>query len=182
MASNLVWFLLTSSPVMLPPLRTRVGFSTPKQWHPLSALVRWITRSKASHTWLVYHDHDFEAEYVLEASGPGFRIIPYASFARQNKIVTVLEPKTNIDLGLCMMAKWLGSHYDFAGLLGAAWTMLGRWLKRRWHNPLGNSHSLFCSEAVVRTLQAAKYPGAESLNPEAMSPQDLLEFLTGTGK
>ena len=38
---------------------------------------------------------------------------------------------------------------------------------------------MFCSEAIVRTLQAANYPGASALDPASTTPEALLEFMEG---
>jgi hypothetical protein len=53
------------------------------------------------------------------------------------------------------------------------------WCKRKIRNPLHDPDSMLCSEAIVRVLQAAQYPGAASLDPPSTTPEALLEFLDG---
>lgn len=155
----------------------RVGFSTHTK-SILSRIIRWFTGSKASHAWLLVDDPFFGMEMVMEATETGFRFIPYDNFkAEGNDIVAVLEPAYPLDEGVRQAARWLGESYDFAGLFGSIFVMMGRWLRRKWRNPFDKAHSMFCSEAVVQVLQAAKYPGAEKFDPSATTPQDLLDFL-----
>jgi hypothetical protein len=155
----------------------RVGFSTHTN-NIMSRVIRWFTHSKVSHVWLLVEDTFFGVDMVMEATETGFRLIPYANFvAEGNTIVAVLEPAYPLDTGVQTAVHWLGERYDFAGLFGSAFVMLGRWLKRKWRNPLDAPKSMFCSEAVTRVLQASAYPGAEALDSSATTPQDLLVFL-----
>lgn len=158
-----------------------VGFST-HSGNVVSRLIRWMTGSKASHTWLLVDDALFGTEMVMEATEVGFRFITYSRFkAEGNDIVTVVTPAFPLKPGMRQAAMWLGERYDFGGLLGSAVVLLGRWLRRKWKNPLGSSKAMFCSEAVVRVMQAAGYPGSAALDPESITPQDLLDFLTKVG-
>lgn len=159
------------------PKATLVGFSTPKRFNPLSWLVRKLTGSTVSHAWLLYRDHDFDLEMVMEAHEFGFRLLPYDTFQRHNVVVEVVNPDVNLDIGLRMLARRLGSAYDYGGLIGMVVVLLGRWLKRKWRNPLASSHAMFCSEAVVLALQASDCERAKTLVASTTSPQALMEAL-----
>ena len=113
---------------------------------------------------------------VLEATEGGFRIVPLDKFSQQNFVVAVFVPKHSIEAGLKAAVDWLGEHFDYTGLVGMAFVAMGRWLRRKWNNPWASSKAMFCSEAVVRVLQASNYPGAEDMAPTGTSPEDLLEF------
>jgi len=64
------------------------------------------------------------------------------------------------------------------GLFGIFLTLVARWFKRKkWKNPFTSANALFCSEAVVRVMKAAAYPGAGRLGDETTTPQELLDFL-----
>jgi len=155
----------------------RVGFSTHTK-SILSRIIRWFTKSKASHAWLLITDSFFGVEMVMEATETGFRLIPFENFkAEGNDIIAIIDPAYPLDVGVHQAVRWLGEGYDFAGLFGSAFVMLGRWFKRKWRNPWDRPHSMFCSEAVVRILQASQYPGSEKFDPAATTPQDLLDFL-----
>jgi len=158
-----------------------VGFSTPKLWNPLSWAIRAATGSRASHAWLLVEDPLFDHRLVLEASSAGFRLIPLARFARTELVVAVLQPAGDLEAGLREAGDWLGEAFDVRGLLGMAWVVLGDLLRvrRRWCNPLRSRRALFCSEAVIRTMRAAGYPGSARLGVEATTPAALLGFLSG---
>jgi hypothetical protein len=156
-----------------------VGFSTPRRWNPLSALIRAMMKSKASHAWLLVEDPLFELRLVLEAHSTGFRLISLAEFVKDNKVVALVEPAHPIEPGLPEAGGWLGDEFDVLGLFGIFLTLVGRWFARRaWRNPFTSSRALFCSEAVVRVLKAAHYPGAGRLGNETTTPADLLAFLS----
>ena len=154
---------------------TRIGFSTTRA--PLSRLIRAMTRSPVSHTFLVYRDVDFDREMVMEAVGAGFRIVPLDRFRKRNHVVRIFTPRHSIDEGLKAAVDWLGESYDARGLLGMFLLLLARSLKLRIRrrNVLARGRSLFCSEAVARACRASRYPGFE-LNPETTSPHDLFAF------
>ncbi len=157
---------------------TRVGFSTTSAL--LSRLIRRGTGSRVSHAFLVYRDVDFDREMVMEAAGPGFRIVPLDKFRRHNRVVAIFTPRHPIDEGLKAAVDWLGESYDAAGLVGMALVLLGRWLEVRLKKPrniFGRSKALFCSEAVARACRASRYPGFD-LDPETTTPHDLFAFFS----
>lgn len=168
-------------------LNIRIGFTTVTN-SIVSRLVRWITNSKCSHAIFVYFDADWGVDMVLEASEVGFREIPLSVFEQQNTVVALLKPKVPMEAGLKHVAlTYLGTSFDYSGLLGNGPIIFGRWLKRKWNNPWNTARSVFCSEAVVVAMQHCStletggtvglYPGATELVPENTSPQDLMTFM-----
>lgn len=156
-----------------------VGFSTPRRWNPLSALIRAMMKSPASHAWLLVEDPLFQLRLVLEAHSTGFRLVSLANFVRDNKVVAIVAPAHPIDPGLPEAGGWLGDEFDVIGLFGIFLTMVLKWFERRaWKNPFTSSRALFCSEAVVRVMKAAGYPGAGRLGDETTTPAELLAFLS----
>jgi hypothetical protein len=153
-----------------------IGFSTPKSFNPVSWIIRKLTKSRASHTWFLYYDADFEMWMVMEAHELGFRLIPFERFRNRNEVVAIFTTKTSLSDGLKWAAKWLGTAYDFGGLIGMAWVVLGRILKRRWRNPLQNSHAMFCSEMALTVLQLSGVGWSKLAEPHETSPQDLLDM------
>jgi hypothetical protein len=159
-----------------------VGFSTPRRWNPLSWLIRVGTHSPASHAWLLVEDPLFKLRLVLEAHTTGFRLVTLARFAKDNEVVAVVVPAHPLELGLPQAGSWLGESFDAIGLVGMAWVVARRFFHLSpGHNPFRSSRALFCSESVVRALQAAGYPGAEQLSPEEETPADVLDFLRASG-
>lgn len=156
----------------------QVGFSTHRN-SLLSWLIRKLTRSEASHAWILLDETYFGTQMVLESVGiGGFRLVTYDLFKKQkNRVIALVDPGVDLEPGVHEAAQWLGTSYDHLGFFGAGIAVLGRWIYRRWHNPFRSASSQFCSEAVVRILQTSHCPGADSLDPETTTPQDLLDFL-----
>lgn len=153
-----------------------IGFSTPKKFNPISWLVRKLTGSRASHAWFLYFDADFDMWMVMEAHELGFRLIPYKRFTDKNTVVGVYHTKSALGDGLKWAAKWLGTAYDFTGLIGMSIVLLGRIFKKRWSNPLQNSLAMFCSEMAVTVLQSSGVAWAKQVDSHGTSPQDLLDL------
>jgi len=156
----------------------RIGFSTPRRKSLISSFICWATKSRVSHVFFVYWDKDWDADFVLDVIETGFRIIPLAKYETINRIVEIVEPQVPIDIGVKEIAlNYLGTPYSFKGLLGVGIVQLGRWLKRKWSNPLHTSETLFCSQCAVLALQSSGYPKSSGLVPEDCTPQDVLDFL-----
>jgi hypothetical protein len=154
----------------------KIGFSTARN-NPASFLIREISGSKASHAWLLLRVEPFGHEFVFEASEWGVRLMPWGTFRRQNRIVAVFEPQVPLDPVMPKAGELLGAYYDFKGLVGMAFVIFGRWLKRKWRNPFNTAKAMWCSELVAHVLKWAAHPGVESLMPTRTSPQDLLDLL-----
>lgn len=161
---------------------TLIGFSTPRHFNPVSWLVRRITGSECSHSFFVYWDQDFQCDMVIEAHELGFRLISWPRFVKKNRIVAVVEPTHSLDSGFLKLGAWVGSAYDFGGLIGQSVVQLGHFLQRKWRNPFRSSRAMFCSESIARCMQWAEDPDAKSFSPKETTPQDLLVFFRGPGK
>ena len=154
-------------------IMVKVGFTTEPGF--ISAAIRWITQSKASHVCLIV-DVD-GTELVIEAWVYGYRVVTLDSVKAARTFVLTVTPKTDLSQGLKDAVKWLGEAYDYSGLFGELFVLTGRWLKKSWRNPLANPRALFCSEAVTRILRESGYPGAATLDPASTSPGDLMKFM-----
>jgi hypothetical protein len=161
-----------------------VGFSTPRLWNPVSALIRWMTGSRTSHAWLLVEDPLFRLRLVLEAHSTGFRLVSFTRFVVSNKVVALVVPNPAYPLAGALPAagEWLGTKFDMLGLFGIFLTLVARWfVQRPWRNPFPTAGAMFCSEAVVRTLKEAHYPGACMLSDEETTPAELLQWFKDQG-
>lgn len=154
---------------------TRVGFST-STTNILSRVIRWFTKSRVSHAFLVYYDQDWSRDMVLEATLGGFKVVPFDKFRQSTTVVAVFEPKHSVEAGLKEAVEWLGTDYDYTGLFGMIFVVMGRWFRLKWRNPWASSKAMFCSEAVARVLRGAGYPNTETMVIEETTPEDLLVF------
>ncbi len=154
-----------------------VGFSTPRLWNPLSALIRAMTHSRVSHTFLLVEDPAFELRLVLEAHSTGFRLVSFTRFVKDNKVIALVKPSHPVEPGLPQAGEWLGEKFDVLGLFGIFLTFLARYVRQRpWKNPFPTPSALFCSEVVIKTLKAAGYPGSGTLGDETTTPGEVLAF------
>lgn len=157
----------------------QIGFSTSDWW--VSRVIRWFTRSPVSHAFLLLtgeHAHPLFGDLVLEAEWCGWDLSTRAALTRgTTHIVELVTPIVPLDDAIRKAGEWLKEAYNYEGIAGEAIVNIGRRLGKRWRNPLRNSRSMFCSEAVTYVLQAANYPGAYTLDPQSTSPADLAEFL-----
>jgi len=156
--------------------RIRIGVSTPKAWNPLSPILRRIMGTTYSHIWILLDDALFDVDMVLGTEKQGFQLIPYTRFLQSNNVIMVYDPDPSyhLDVGLRAVAPLIGEPYDGLGLVGMAWVMLGRWLKRKFRNPLANPAALFCSESVAMVLVKSAVPEAAMLIPERATPEDVV--------
>lgn len=154
-----------------------VGFS--KDGSLPSRLIRWLTGAPCSHAFLIVDLQDLGQPEVWEASAFGIRTISLRRFTEANAIVARFDFGSALAPGVRAAVDELGEFYDFGGLLGMALVLVGRWLHKKWHNPLHRSGSLFCSEMVTQVLQASGQGGERvaALVPETTSPGDLLAAL-----
>ena len=160
----------------------RVGFSYAKGIMGFfSRIIMFFSGAKASHAWMLYFDHDFCMDMVMDAHETGIRVIPFSKFLQKNNIVEIYTPRLSIDAGLKSAAQWVGTPYDYQGLLGMLWVEIGHWFKRKWKNPLATTKMVFCSKWCVLTMQAAKYPGTTNMDPDDTDPWTLRWVFHGDG-
>ena len=154
--------------------RVRVGFSTSNAL--ISRVIRFFSGQRFSHAFLIYEDRDFGGQYVMEAAWDGYRLIHRDDALRDATLVVILDPKHDLSKILEVSGRWLGSRYDYAGLVGAALVTVARWARTKIRNPMQDAKSVFCSESIVVGLQQIGYPGAERLDAASTTPTDLFKF------
>lgn len=153
----------------------QLGFSTSRAWY--SRLIRLVTKSRCSHTFLVV---DFCGRRIVLEEGT-FGYLPSRMFdaVPKDELVGVFTPKApQYKLLKAVQASLpdVGQRYGYLVLLGMFVVYLGRWLGKKWKNPLRSGTSDICSERNTLILQAAGEPGTEGMDPSATSPEDLLEL------
>ena len=112
---------------------------------------------------------------IAEATIGGTRLVP----SKKSRHYVVVEYRCNFEVkdGLFEIADHLGSHYDYAGLIVIAWIKLTwRWFKNKVKKFQWKNDSIKCSELVAMFLQANNVEGAEILNIELTTPDDILLF------
>lgn len=154
-----------------------IGFSTTRSL--VSGVVRWFTKSTVSHSFITFDWLD--QKWVIEAEANGVQIVPMSNFlARKNIIVKTFDMPNLTMNHLKLVLDNAGEAYDYTGLFGAIFTIIGSWFKMKWHNPWNNAKEAFCSELIAQWLKDLDIPAADSLIPSDMTPMALLTFLQET--
>ncbi len=148
-----------------------ICFST--QTGPLSRVIRWFTRSPVSHAMITFRDATLGKVMVMEATGRGFRMVPWAGWCLHNSMKARFALRVAEDVQLTALqnlAEKLGAEYDYISLLGFLWR---RW-RKRYDNPLDDAKRLICSEAVATFLGLC---GLKMDDPSSYTPNDLFVLL-----
>jgi hypothetical protein len=149
-----------------------IVYTASKSW--VGRLIRWATKQRVSHTAFVNTEDG--RRYVYEAGWLKFVRTPYEKWSKTRTIVAAPPLVQSIDAAEPLVRSWVNVPYDYPALFGMAWVAIGRWLKKKWHNPLNSARALICSESGAVALQYARYPRADRLCPESTTPGDLLRF------
>jgi hypothetical protein len=162
---------------MAPP---RVGFSTSRFWY--SRIIRWATRSRCSHTFIVYDSVDAGCECVFEAGHSGLYPVPMARWLEQgNVLVALYQPHADwTEAVRWALVELDGEPYAWGALLGMAFVKLAAWFKRKARNPMLSAKANFCSEANCIIGERVPEPGL-LLPPGETDPQQLMEFFERAG-
>ena len=146
----------------------------------LSRVIRWMTRETITH--VIIDDLQLcGRDVVLEAVGKGVTISDRARTLEGCEVVDIIDVPTGAAFKSTVIYNVirdnLGAGYDYTGMLGYLWVMLGRALKQRWHNPLGNAKSYVCVELAVDILRRIDPVRASLIDPLAITPQEFRDFL-----
>lgn len=155
-----------------------VGFSTSKAWY--SRLIRWFTKSRCSHTFLLVK---MLGELLVFQEGPlGWGAKSFTQFKEENTVVDLI-PVEGLEDGFKKTLPQLGMPYGYLPLLGMFPVMVAKRLGWHMRNPLRGIHTPFCSARNAQIIQDSPqcpfYERAKSLDPMSTSPEDLWEFLQG---
>jgi hypothetical protein len=148
-----------------------IGFSKNKKI--LSKIIRWITRSGVSHTYIKYRQPDTDKLVVCQASGLSVNIENYDLFLTHQEI----HQEFDIHIDDCFwyaaqdfIATNIGKPYSIKQLVGMIVVLIGRSIGIGINNPFRDGmHSFICVEVVANIIGIC---GAENLTPE-----DVLQYI-----
>lgn len=154
----------------------RIGFSTSNS--VISKIIRKLTKSKVSHAYIKCQIEKYDV--VLHANAHGVEFDKYDDFDRKFKIVYEYDLALTDEQERKFMEyaiRQLDRPYDFLGVAGFLWVLTNRSLGRKVKNPFRNRSSYYCSELILASLQAAGFDGADQLDKDLVTPEDLVVFL-----
>jgi len=152
-----------------------VGFEA-RKYNLLSWLIRRITKSKHSHTFVCLGDpHNNPDVPIIHASGFTVHRAKLGSLVNRktNGIIYKIDcnPETEKE-ALSYVLKFEDEPYGYAQLVGFVFVLVFRLCKK---NPI--SKGVVCSELIWRLLNALHIPGIERFDRDTMTPgqgEDLL--------
>jgi len=162
-------------------MRISFGFCTSDWW--VSRVIRWFTRAKCSHAFLLLEGTQL-GDLVLEAEWCGLKLSTRSALTRgTTRIVDLIEVPPSMypavyAATMKALSGALDTPYDYVGLVGMAWVAFCRWFGKKRRNPLRSAKSMFCSDAMVALiLQPAGWPGADTLDAQSIDPEAERIFL-----
>jgi hypothetical protein len=149
----------------------RIIFTASKT--PFGKIIRKITRSQVSH--VMIEVSVWGRRMIAEATIGGTRLVP--SYKSRHHVIKEYECKIDVQKGLFEISEHFGDKYDYAGLFVIAWVKLTySWFKYKLKTFKWKNKSIKCSELVAMFLRANNVEGANELNVELTTPDDLLNF------
>jgi hypothetical protein len=153
-----------------------IGFSSTDAI--ISRIIKWFTRSKASHAYVLFEVAG--EQLVIHSTEKGINCDCYRKFVKENKIVAeykLLIDKDSDRRALAQAICMLDKPYDFLSVLGFGWVIFNRVIGRRIKNPFPNRSAYHCSEFALTMLRKAKLQDLEHLSRELTAPEDLIHAL-----
>lgn len=158
-----------------------VGLSTTGS--VVSGIIRWLTRSKASHSFMRFEVAG--EDVVIHSTSNGVNLDYYPKFKKKNKIIAefkIKSTKAKEQAAIRYALQNLDRPYDYLAIAGFLWVLIAKTFGKKVKNPFPNRSAYFCSELTIKALVAAGVEGADKLDPELTSPEDLLDFYEAHAK
>lgn len=136
----------------------------------VSRFIRFWSRGRVSHALITFRSQTLGKVFAMESTATGWRLTPWSYWRKKNTLVAryrLTIPVADQLRALSEMSDYLGTKYDYKGLLGFFW----RWLRGRMSNRYHSAKKLLCSEGAAMFLLKAGLETYES--PETWTPHDL---------
>jgi len=158
-----------------------IGFSSTNKI--LSRIIKWATRSKASHAYVLIMVAG--EPIVIHSNQHGVNCDHYNKFKKDKKIVSeyklLLDEETEKQ-ATANALRLLDKPYDFLSVLGFGWVLLCKALGCKAKNPFPNRSAYQCSEFALTVMRKAGIEGTDKLPKERVSPEDLIDCLEGSSQ
>lgn len=128
-----------------------IGFSA----HPgiFSTLIKFITNSRVSHTYIRIPVPEYNESMVFQASGLCVNYMNYKVFQKKSKIIEEYEIEVDDDVyafGEMMRVIESGKPYSMKEIFGLLWVLAMRGFGVKVNNPFRDgSHSYICVELAM---------------------------------
>jgi hypothetical protein len=137
-------------------MKIQIGFSRTNTIP--SRLIRWITKSEVSHTYIKLDDDFLGLPLILHVDWPGAVIVSESEFLKENEKVEEYEIESEkFRPAIKKNLIFLGKKYDYWNLI--AWgiaILFRRTFKKKEHNRIEDPKKLICVDFVLRITNAAQ--------------------------
>jgi hypothetical protein len=154
-----------------------IGFSRPRSILEIQGpIIEWAMGTPYDHVYirLKLEGHDV----IFQASHGYVNLRNYKIFKKECEVLQEYDfhlQNEQCEQLMEVITSTLGCTYDFLGVLGFLWILIGRRLGFNWNNPLAQRSEYFCSELVTKALEAMKFD--LSSTPDDVSPKDLEDWI-----
>jgi hypothetical protein len=154
--------------------RVSIVYTASQSW--FGRAIRWFTKSKASHVYIEFPV--WGRRMAIEATIGGTRLV-LAKKARHD-VHQEFATAVNKRVALASLVEYLGTEYDYTGVLVMAWLKIAwRWLRLKTTKVCWSTKALKCSELVVYFIRSMELGDAfEQLDPETSTPGELMEWMS----
>lgn len=140
----------------------------------ISRIIRFILKSKISHAALLTDIQGIPI--IVDAGWTGIEPKTYDKWIKSNTIIKVFEPKVALDLKSAV--EHFGTKYDYVGLFGYFFVVMGRWMKIKFKNKLASPRKMICSEFIFTLDPKRQLEEFQGKDPETTDPVTLAGLLS----
>lgn len=149
----------------------RIVFTASQSW--FGRVIRWFTKSTVSHVFIEFPV--WGRRMAIESTVGGTRMV-LADKARHD-VFCEYRLRVETKEALIKLMPYLGTPYDYTGLLLLAWAKIAvDWARSKVRHPLWGTKAAKCSELVAVFFEELGLL-EEDLVLEFVSPEDLLEHV-----
>ena len=155
----------------------KIGFSYPKSKLAVQGpIFATIMGTPYDHVYLQVNIDG--QELIFQATSRRVNLTILEVFLEESNLIKDYQinlTKDQYNQLLIFIYSTLGRKYDFLGVLGFLWVLLGRKLGKKWANPLAKHQTYFCSELISTVLKELQF--SIKRPADVMSPKDIEEWL-----
>ena len=155
-------------------MKIRIGFSYTNTL--ISRIIRKLTKSEVSHTYIRLYDTFLEADLLFHADWNGIVFVQTAEFEKNNVLLEEFElDDPRLAQAIKQNLRRLGHGYDYLRLFGFTWVVIfRRWMSKKINNSLlRDPKKMICTQFVCRVLNDS---GMFELPEHNLDPKLLLEW------
>lgn len=158
-----------------------VGFSKPKSgFVPFSAAIRWVCRTKFSHTYIKFKSDSFNRVLVYQASGLNVNFIGETRFNQEEDIVAEFQLEVSeeaFNRTMQFAIDHAGVPYGISQIFGILYVKALALFGVKAKNPFSNGNSNYvCSELVAQILKEIIGLDVQD-DLDVITPKEVFELL-----